>query len=82
MTEVWSVDLGLVVPWADKWVSKKAIVNASKDKRKSYVPPSGSPHKSSGVLYIPQQKTSLDVPTSKAFSFGISVSLTPYSKKW
>lgn len=69
------------MPWADKWVSKKAILKAIKDKRKSYVPPSGSPHRSPGVLYIPQQKTLLDVPTSKAFTFSISVSPTPYLKK-
>lgn len=53
MTGVWSVDLDLSVPWADKWVSKKAILKAIKDKRKSYMPQSGSPHRSPRVLYIP-----------------------------
>ena len=53
MTEVWSVDPELVVPWMEKWVDKSAILKAIEDKRVTRAPPSHSPQQSSGVPQVP-----------------------------
>lgn len=54
MTEVWSVDPGLVVPRVEKWVDKSAILAAIEIERESCLPQSGSLQRLSGV---PQPKS-------------------------
>ncbi|KAK9189690.1 hypothetical protein WN943_018289 [Citrus x changshan-huyou] len=54
MTEVWSVDPGLVVPRVEKWVDKSAILAAIETERESCLPQSGSLQRLSGV---PQPKS-------------------------
>ena len=54
MTEVWSVDPELVVPWMEKWVDKSAILKAIEDKRVTHTPPFHSPQQSSGVPQVSQ----------------------------
>ena len=49
ITEVWSVNPELAVPWVEKWVDKSAILKAIEDKRVTQALPSHSPLRSSGV---------------------------------
>lgn len=69
MTEVWSVDPGLVVPRVEKWVDKSAILAAIETERESCLPQSESLQRSSGV---PQPKSPSRTLTSEAHASATS----------
>ncbi|XP_052290930.1 uncharacterized protein LOC127900331 [Citrus sinensis] len=74
MTEVWSVDLKLEVPWVQKFVNKATILKKITERKKPSQPRSGTPSGSPRVSHQLQPLPASDAPTSAAHIPGTSES--------